>query len=49
MSLAVVYTRAQTGVAAPLVSSATVTVHKPSAPIDVPFTDVAVTLSGRRR
>ncbi|HRL49354.1 MAG TPA: dihydroneopterin aldolase [Propioniciclava sp.] len=38
-----------TCLAAPLVSSATVTVHKPSAPIDVPFTDVAVTLSGRRR
>lgn len=30
------------------VRSATVTVHKPAAPIDVPFTDVAVTLTGVR-
>ncbi len=30
------------------VRSATVTVHKPAAPIDVPFSDVAVTLTGTR-
>jgi dihydroneopterin aldolase len=33
---------------APLVQAATVTVHKPHAPIPHAFGDVAVTLSGRR-
>jgi dihydroneopterin aldolase/2-amino-4-hydroxy-6-hydroxymethyldihydropteridine diphosphokinase len=32
----------------PLVQAATVRVHKPSAPIALPFDDVTVTLSGRR-
>lgn len=31
-----------------VVRRATVTVHKPAAPIDVPFSDVAVTLTGTR-
>lgn len=30
------------------VRRATITVHKPAAPIEVPFSDVAVTLSGTR-
>ena len=33
---------------APLVQAATVRVHKPSAPIPLPFADVTVTVSGRR-
>ena len=37
-----------TCLAAPLVRAATVTVHKPSAPIRVPFTDVTVTVTGSR-
>lgn len=37
-----------TCLAAPPVRAATVTVHKPSAPIRVPFTDVTVTVTGSR-
>ena len=39
---------AQTCLADPLVERATVTVHKPSAPIAVPFGDVTVTCTRRK-
>lgn len=40
---------ADTCLADPLVVAATVTVHKPAAPITVPFGDVAVTLTRRKQ
>ncbi|MFP5416969.1 MAG: dihydroneopterin aldolase [Actinomycetes bacterium] len=39
---------ADTCLAHPLVDEATITVHKPSAPITVPFTDVIVTCTRRK-
>ncbi len=40
---------AEVCLAAPLVEAVEITVHKPSAPIGVPFEDVAVTITRRRR
>lgn len=40
---------AEVCLAAPMVDEVEITVHKPAAPIGVPFDDVAVTITRRRR